>query len=175
MKRNRTSLTFLFLSIVVVFITSCTYNAPDKNKPTYNDFELNLYSDQTTYNTTDKIKIWATIKYIGKDKTAKIWHGDPYINFQISDGKSFDISGVTNTILASTVLDRNKLYTIDYVKSGTYSENDIDVDKWKKFYAEKDLYLPQGEYKITIRGTFFLNKELKDINPLSKEIKITVK
>ena len=57
-----------------------------KNEQDYNKlFELNLYSDKQIYKTTDKIKVSANLKYIGDDSQVKIWHGDPYISFSITD------------------------------------------------------------------------------------------
>ena len=138
-------------------------------------FELELYSDKQLYKTTDKIKIWATLKYIGSNSQIKIWHGDPYISFFISDGKDFNIGGIINTILTSTTLDKDKVYSFDYSKNGGYSSNDPKADFWKKFYEEKDLYLPEGEYTIKVGGAFSLTEPPSEgKNDLSKEIKITV-
>ena len=113
-------------------------------------FELKVYSDKTTYSTTDKIKIWATLKHTGKNSHIKIWHGDPYISFYISDGKDFNIGGLVDTVLISTELEKGKLYSFDYFKNGAYTADDPKADFWKKFYAEKDLYLLEGEYSIKV-------------------------
>ena len=147
------------------------------NEQDYNKlFELELYSDKQSYKTTDKIKIWATLKYVGSNSQVKIWHGDPYISFFISDGKDFNIGGIINTILTSTILEKDKLYSFDYSKYGGYSSDDPKADFWEKFYEEKDLYLPEGEYTIKVGGAFSLTENSKESkNNLSKEIRITVK
>lgn len=138
-------------------------------------FELKLYSDSQTYKTTDKIKIWATLKYIGSNNQIKIWHGDPYISFSITDGKEFNTGGFFHTILASTILEKDKLYKFDYVKSGGYTEDDPKADFWRKFYAEKDLYLPEGEYTVTVCGAFSFTEDTENSKSnLSEEIKIKV-
>ena len=138
-------------------------------------FELKLYSDKETYKTTDKIKIWATLKYIGNNSQIKIWHSDPYISFSIFDGKEFNIGNLFDCILTSTVLEKDKLYTFDYTKSGGYSEDDPKAGFWKKFYAEKHLYLPEGEYTVTVGGAFSLTEDTeKSKSNLSKELKIKV-
>ena len=138
-------------------------------------FELNLYTDKTIYSTTEKIKIWATLKYIGKDNHIKIWHGDPYISFYISDGKDFDTGGFVHDILMSTDLEKGKLYHFDYTKNGGYSADGPKAEFWRGFYAEEDLYLPEGEYTVKVATAFTLTeKQEKNASNLSKELKITV-
>lgn len=138
-------------------------------------FDLKLYSDKEIYKTTDKIKIWATLKYIGNNNQIKIWHGDPYMSFYISDGKEFNIGGLVYDVLTSTMLEKDKLYKFDYTKNGGYSEDDPKADFWKEFYSEKDLYLPEGEYTVTVAGDFSLEEDTeKSKSKLSKELKIKV-
>lgn len=146
-----------------------------KNYPKDNNnlFELNLYSDKQTYKTTDKIKIWATLKYIGSDNQIKIWHSNPYISFSITDGKNFKTGDIFDDLLASTILVKDKLYKFDYAKSGGYSADDPNADYWEKFYKEKDLYLPKGEYTVSVGGAFSLTQNFEK-NNLVKETKIKV-
>lgn len=150
--------------------------APIQNEQDYNKlFELNLYSDKSTYKTTDKIKIWATLKYIGSENQITIWHGNPYISFTITDGKNFNTGGIFDDILTSTTLEKDKLYKFDYVKSGGYSADDVDADYWGNFYKEKDLYLPKGDYIIGTGGAFSLIQDTeKSKSNLVKELKIKV-
>ena len=138
-------------------------------------FDLRLYSDKETYRTTDKIKIWATLKYMGKNSQIKIWHSNPYVSFSISDGKEFNTGNLFDDILTSTILEKDQLYTFDYTKSGGYSEDDPDAGFWKKFYSEKDLYLPEGEYTVTVGGAFSLTEDIANSKSnLSKKIKIKI-
>lgn len=155
---------------------SPTTIVPNENEQDYNKlFEFNIYSDKSTYKTTDKIKIWATIKYIGSENQITIWSGDPYISFIITDGKDFNTGGIILTTLISTVLEKDKLYEFNYTKNGGYSAEDPNADFWEKFYKEKDLYLPKGEYTITSGGAFSLTKDSeKSKSNLKKELKINV-
>lgn len=181
MKRFKTLiLTSLFL-LVFVFLSGCqikevsNVEGSDKTVQDYNKlFELKLYSDKQVYKTTDKIMIWATLKYIGSKDQITIWHGDPYINFYISDGKEFNIGGIVNTILTTTTLERNKLYKFDYIKNGGYSNDDTNAEFWKKFYSEKDLILPEGEYIIKVGGGFSLSEKDTQSSNLSEQISIKV-
>jgi hypothetical protein len=139
-------------------------------------FELKLYSDKSTYNTSDKIKIWATLQYIGENSHIKIWHGDPFISFYISDGKDFNIGGLVNDVLTSTDLEKGRLYNFNYSKNGGYDADGPKADFWEKFYAEKELFLPQGEYTVKVATAFSLSEDsLKNKSSLSKELKIIVK
>jgi len=59
-------------STPVINKVTSTEASTKENVQDYNKlFELNLYSDKQTYKTTDKIKIWATLKYIGNDSQIK--------------------------------------------------------------------------------------------------------
>jgi len=150
--------------------------AKEQNEKDYNKlFDLELYSDKEIYKTTEKINIWATLKYIGDNNQIKIWHGEPYICFYISDDEEFNIGGIICSILTSTILEKDKLYKFDYAKNGGYSEDDPKADFWKEFYSEKDLYLPAGEYTVKVWGHFSLMEDTeKSKSNLSKEIKIKV-
>lgn len=190
MKRNLV----LMMSLLTIFVlmmgckSADVRNIPEKGNPlkspeetgkTEQDlnkqFELKLYSDNQTYKTTDKIKIWATLKYIGSNNQIKIWHGNLYISFSITDGKEFNTGNIFLGLLTSTILEKDRLYKFDYVKSGGYSEEDANADFWKKFYAEKDLYLPEGEYTVTVGGAFSFTEDTeKSKSNLSEELKIKV-
>ena len=129
---------------------------------TENGFEMRLYSDKQVYKSAETIKIWATLAYVGDDDTVTIWHGDPYMRFSITDGGDFNADGVSHTILTSTVLKKGELYRFDYEKSGGWSADDPDAAFWEAFYQEEDLYLPAGEYTITVRGAFSLDENVAD-------------
>jgi len=148
-----------------------TENVQDYNKL----FELNLYSDKQKYKTTDRIEIWATLKYIGDNDQIRIWHALPYISFSITDGKTFKTGDLFNDVLTSTVLVKGKLYKFNYAKSGDYSADDPNADFWKGFYQEKNLYLPKGEYTVKVGGAFSIFEDIEKINSnLVKEIKIKI-
>jgi hypothetical protein len=41
-------------------------------------------------------------------------------------------------------------------KCGAWNQNDPDVDFLENFYSEKDLFLPAGEYTVTLKGDCYL-------------------
>ena len=145
-----------------------------KEEISKNDFEINLFADKKIYKTTDKINIWATLKYVGNNDTVKIWHGSSYMIFSITDGKDFNVEGVINTMLTSTILEKNKLYRFDYQKSGGFDADGPKADFWEKFYQEKYLLLPAGEYTITVKGDFDIYDDLQNSDDLLCSLTIKV-
>lgn len=181
MNRMRRRLLISLFLILIISTTGCQV-AKDKNieKPDIEvqdstpNFDLQLYTDKLSYKTTDKILIWATLKYTGSKNQITIWHSEPFIRFLISDGKDFRTGGMVIDVLASTILEKDKLYRFEHVKSGGFSDDEPNAEFWKKFYAEKDLYLPAGEYEITVAENFSLSKDNMNDETLSKQIRIKV-
>lgn len=150
-------------SLLLFTLVSCQAKVPSGTAGTINNnklFELKIFSDKREYKSTDKISIWSTLEYIGKEEQIKIWHGEPYIIYSITDGKDFTLDGVIQDILKSTVLEKGKIYKIDYVKSGGFSADDPKASFWRSFFAEKDLYLPPGEYTIKASTGFSLGSDV---------------
>lgn len=182
MKTFRRSASALLVLLPLLFATGCSQAAapsPSPPGPPAKDykglFELKLYTDKLAYRTTEKIAIWATLEYVGENSGITIWHGDPPITFRISDGKKFDSGGIVYDILTSTSLDKGKPYRFEYQKSGGYDANQSDAAFWKKFYSEKDLYLPAGKYTVTVRGDFSVNEnDPGEKNNLDQSVEITV-
>jgi len=181
MKKNTIFMFSIIFLILFGFLIGCqskeavqveesTKEGQDYNKL----FELELYSDKQVYKITDKIQIWATLKYVGSKNQIAIWHGDPSINFYITDGKAFNTGGAISSILASTTLERDKLYRFNYAKSGGYANDDLNADFWNKFYSEKDLILPEGEYEVKVVGVFSISKEDRSNSGISDKINIKV-
>lgn len=164
------SIVFALLMLLTLSISACTQETttPDLNQSensivcNENGFEMKLFSDKQTYKTTDSILIWATLEYGGDGDTVKIWHGEPYISFSITDGKDFNVDGIVLIYLTSTFLQKGIIYRFEYQKSGGFDANSPDADYWESFYSEKELRLPEGEYTISVRGEFSLTENVTD-------------
>jgi hypothetical protein len=137
-------------------------------------FELNLFSDKEVYKTTDAIQIWATLEYVGDYDTIKIWHSLPYILFLITDGDGFNIGGIQMSVLTSSILEKGEIYHFDFQKSGAWDSCDPDASFWEAFFNETDLFLPAGEYTITVKGDFYLTDKVEGDSGLLCEFKIRV-
>lgn len=138
-------------------------------------FKLQLFINGTEFKSTDKIDIYATLEYIGDKDEIRIWHGEPYFNFTITDHKDFNTGGTTLSVLKSTVLKKGEEYKFPYGKNGAFNGDDPDAEFWEAFYKEKDLYLPKGEYTISGYCDFsFSESVVDDEYSLSVEAKIKV-
>lgn len=177
LKKLKTILLFLVV-IMMMFSIGCQtktvttkriINEVDETRKNFSEiFEMELFSDKKIYKTTDKIDIWARLKYVGKNSKITIWSGDPYINFHIFNDKDFETGGMVSEGLMSTELENNRMYIFNFVKSGGYSADDPKGDFWKKFYAQKDLYLPEGKYTIKVDTGFSLSKNNLNYNEKDK-------
>ncbi|MCX7745977.1 MAG: hypothetical protein N2645_03655 [Clostridia bacterium] len=152
---------------VLVFSSGCNSTISESSGDIVDSeevFKFHLYSEKSTYKTTEKIKIWSTIEYIGKNKDITVWSANPPINFIISDGKDFKTGGSVRTVSKSTVYKKGIEYRYDFEKSGGYSADDPRADFWKKFYTEKDLYLPEGVYTVSSGFGFSKSSNSKEID-----------
>jgi len=138
-----------------------------------NYFEMRLFSDKKEYRTNEKIRLWATLEYIGNKDSIQIWHGGGFMLFYITDGEDFNLEPIITLPLLSTTLERGRVYAFDYYKSGGWGTDDPKADFWEQFFKEQDLFLPQGNYTITLRGAFSLTPTGRDID-LTCKINIIV-
>ena len=146
---------------------------------TNNDFVITLNSDKQVYSSTDIIKIWGTLEYIGDYDTIEIFSGCPFMIFAISGGNEYDfgdaMGGISIDILFESILERGRVYHFEYQKSGGWSESDPDAEFWEEFFSEEDLMLPEGEYTITLLGRFGLSEMTPESeNGLKAELNIAV-
>lgn len=178
----RKLLYFAIFPIILMFLSGCDPTnmvhidvSPQPTEDLNKNFRLNLYTDKDNYRNNEQINIWATLEYIGSNDQITIWHGLPYVSFTITDGKRFNAGGTFEDILTSTVLDKGIIYTYNYSKGGGYEENSPDADFWRKFYNQKEMYLPKGYYTIKVQGAFSLSEYGNHIsNSLIAETKIRV-
>ncbi len=145
MKKWRKLVLYMALSLC---LTACAATSPpaqpgneeeNSGVAQANDFKMKLFSDKKVYKTTEDIKLWATLVYQGQEETVTIWHGLPYLTFNITDGKDFNLQGVIQTILTSTTLHQGEVYRTDYVKSGGWSADAPDAAFWEEFFREEAL------------------------------------
>ena len=144
-----------------------------------NGFIMTLNSDRHSYSTADTIKIWGTLEYVGNKERIEIWHGCPFMHFSIAGGDERDfgrvLGGGQADVLASSIMEKGRVYHFDYQKSGGWSANDPDAEYWKNFFNEKDLLLPVGEYTVSLGGVFSLSdRVLGSESGLKAELKIKI-
>ena len=149
-------------------------NVAQSSQASDQNFKLTLYSDKENYIQNEQINIWAELVYTGDNNTITIWHDIPYVSFTITDGKKFNTGGMFQDILTSTVLEKGKVYTFPYGKTGGFDADAPDAAFWQKFYSQKELYLLKGTYTVSATGAFSLTKNI-NYNYLKSQITIDVK
>jgi len=128
-----------------------------------NDFIMTLNSNKHTYSTDDTIKIWGTLEYVGDNNTVRIWHSCPFMAFTIAGGKfGLGMGGFSFLILTSSVLESRRVYHFEYQKNGVWNDDDPNAKYWEDFVSEEDLFLPAGEYTITLSGDFGLSERVSE-------------
>ena len=141
------------------------------------DFVMTLNSDKHSYSTTDIIRIWGTLEYVGDDDSIEIWSSCPFMLFTIAGGDKFGsgMGGGTVDVLVTSVLERGRVYHFEYQKSGGWSGDDPNAEYWETFFREKDLTLPSGEYTIILIGDFGLSERVSEsASGLSAELIIEI-
>jgi hypothetical protein len=128
---------------------------------TNNDFIMTLNSDKHTYDSTDIIKIWGTLEYVGDDDAITIYSSCPFMLFSIAGGDFGSGMGASAAdVLVTSVLERGRVYHFEYQKSGGWSADDPNAENWERFFSESDLLLPAGEYTFTLSGGFSMSDRI---------------
>lgn len=134
---------------------------PDSSVQSGQGFRLAIFSDKTVYRADEPIRMKAELVYEGPKDEMTIWNGLPYVTIDIvqQDG-DFRAEGTIATLLTSTKLRKGGVVEIPYVKSGGYSDNDRNAKEMRRFFADPDVLLQPGVYKVTARTQFSLDNKV---------------
>ncbi len=152
----------------IIVLDDNVFIAEDKN------FLVRTYINKLEFKESEEISMYSTIEYIGEKDSITIWSGEPYFNYTIYNGQEYFNEGVMLTMLKSTVLTKGEIYTIPFSKSGGFSEDDPKADFWRKYYSEKELKLPKGEYSFSAYTAFTLDEEQVEKVILKTEFEVKV-
>lgn len=122
-------------------------------------FKVTLFMEDMVYTPKKHIDIFSTVEYVCDSEEITIWHGTPYFNYTIFDGEDYYNKGMTLDVLKCTVLKKGEIYTIPFVKSGGWSNDDKDAKYWESYYKDKELKLPTGEYELVAYCDFRLSED----------------
>ncbi|WP_135555726.1 hypothetical protein [Paenibacillus cymbidii] len=133
----------------------------DSGLSSWMGFKLEVFSDKTVYRADEPIRLKAELVYEGAADEITIWHGLPYVTISIvqQDG-DFKAEGTIATLLTSTKLKKDAVVEIPYVKSGGYSNNDRNAQEMRRFFADPDVKLQPGVYKVTAETQFSLDSKV---------------
>ncbi len=114
-------------------------------------FSLDIRADRGPYAADEPIEIEAALTYNGEERTTVTSSGDGLVRFGIEQldgpvdtGPSHDESCVRHEYRPGDV------EHVEFQKSGGYSNDDPMADFWREFFADPELRLPAGEYRITV-------------------------
>ncbi|AOY76806.1 hypothetical protein [Clostridium formicaceticum] len=138
------------------------------------NFLIKTYINKLDFKDNEEISMYSTIEYIGAEDSIMIWSGEPYFHYTIYNGQEYFNEGLTLDILKTTVLKKGEIYTIPFLKSSGYCENDPNASFWKNYYAEKELKLPKGKYFFTAYTDFSLDEEQVEKVVLKIEFEVKV-
>ncbi|OEH86973.1 hypothetical protein BHU72_01570 [Desulfuribacillus stibiiarsenatis] len=138
------------------------------------NFIVNTYISKLSFEENEEIDIFSTLEYIGKKKSVQIWSvGHSYFNHNIFDGSINYHKNIVLTILTTTRLIKGETYILPFIKEGSYTDDPKD-EFWKKYYTEKELKLPSGNYTFTASTGFSLDEDLKEHVNLENKFKVSV-
>ncbi len=114
-------------------------------------FALSIQAERGRYAADEPIEIATTLRYVGSEPATVTSSGDRLVNFGIEQldgpvdtGPSHDESCVRHEYRPGDV------EHVEFQKSGGYSNDDPMADFWREFFADPELRLPAGEYRITV-------------------------
>ncbi|MBO9607175.1 MAG: hypothetical protein J7639_14540 [Paenibacillaceae bacterium] len=134
---------------------------PDSPVQSGQGFRLAVFSEKTVYRADEPIRLKAKLVFEGPEDEITIWHGLPYVTISIvqQDG-DFKAEGTIAALLTSTKLKKGAVVEIPYVKSGGYSNNDRNAKEMRRFFADPDVKLQPGIYKVTAETQFSLDSKV---------------
>ena len=113
-------------------------------------FALTIGADRGRYAADEPIDIATTLRYIGAEPTTVTSSGAGLVAFGIEqlDGP-VDGGWARNEDCVRYVYRPGDTESVEFRKSGGYSNDDQMADFWRTFFTDPELRLPAGQYRIT--------------------------
>ena len=113
-------------------------------------FSLTIQADRGRYEVDEPVEIATTLRYLGEQRATVTSSGGGLVSFSIEqlDGRVDAIAG-RDADCARFDYRPGDEEPVRFQKSGSYSNDDPMADFWRSFFAEPELRLPAGEYRIT--------------------------
>lgn len=113
-------------------------------------FALTIQADRDHYAADEPIEIATTLRYIGAEPTTVTSSGAGLVAFGIEqlDGP-VDGGWARNDDCVRYVFRPGDTESVEFRKSGGYSNDDQMADFWRTFFTDPELRLPAGQYRIT--------------------------
>lgn len=132
-------------------------------------FLIKLVSEKSTYKPSEKIKVYAMIKYTGKETKINIEHAASLFWFDVEEKtRRIKIISEDDAVSTTRTLKKGKWYKENFSKSGEHTD-----DKFVQKYFNNEGF-PVGEYTITATAKFNIenmNKEYSIKENIDFEVK----
>jgi hypothetical protein len=118
-------------------------------------FALSIRADRGRYAAGEAIDITTTLRYLGDEPTTVTSSGGGLVSFDV-----YQLDGPVDVEAARTADCRQYDYrpgsieSVTFQKSGGYSDDDPMADFWRTFFADPELRLPAGDYRITATADY---------------------
>ncbi|CAN5750461.1 hypothetical protein BH24CHL8_BH24CHL8_07880 [soil metagenome] len=118
-------------------------------------FSLSIRADRGHYAADAPIEIDTTLRYIGDARTTVTSSGAGLVVFSIEqlDGP-VDTGWARDDDCVRYVYRPGDTESVEFQKSGGYADDDRMADFWRTFFAEPELRLPAGQYRITASAVY---------------------
>ncbi len=118
-------------------------------------FALSIRADRGRYAADEPIEIATTLRYIGDEQTTVTSSGAGLVAFGIEQLDGPVDAGIgRDDDCARFDYPPGHAESVEFHKSGGYSNDDPMAEFWRTFFADPQLRLPAGEYRITARADY---------------------
>jgi hypothetical protein len=113
-------------------------------------FAIEIRTPRDRYTTKDAIRIVTNLMYLGPDARKAVSGSQSLVIFGLEqiDGP-LDMAGGADTICAHHELTARQPIAVPFEKSGGWSNDDPQAAFWRSYFADKELHLPAGAWRIT--------------------------
>jgi len=123
-------------------------------------FSLSIQADRSHYAADAPIEIDTTLRYIGDARTTVTSSGAGLVAFGIEQLDGPVDAGIGRAADCARFDYRTgDIESVEFQKSGGYSNDDPMAGFWRTFFTDPELRLPAGEYRITARANYYVGAE----------------
>ena len=120
------------------------------------DFRLTISAPRTVWRTDEVIELGATLEYFGTPRETTLrGSGSGPVVFSLVELTGERRMGAAYTSDCAThVIGVDDPIVTPYQKSGGYSADEPDAAFWEAFFADPELHLPPGQWRVTAEALF---------------------
>jgi hypothetical protein len=113
-------------------------------------FAIEIRTPRDRYTAAEAIPIFTTFMYLGPDARKAVSGSSTLVTFGLEqiDGP-LDMGGGSDSICARYELTARQPIAVPFAKSGGWSNDDPLAAFWRAYFADKDLHLPAGSWRMT--------------------------